>query len=96
MHLGNLSVEFDGDSFSLLPVYDMCSMGFSPKGSEVLPISFNIDEAIDKAQHVAKDFSRVARMAKEFWDRVAKDDRTSEELRKYIVESLDYRKKLDF
>lgn len=35
MHLGSLSLSIDGDRFSLLPAYDMCSMGFSPKGAEV-------------------------------------------------------------
>jgi hypothetical protein len=38
MHLGNLSYSIDRNVFRLLPVYDLCSMGFAPKsGGEVLP-----------------------------------------------------------
>ena len=41
MHLGNLSFSIEGDVFRILPVYDMCSMGFAPKSSgEVTPYSF--------------------------------------------------------
>jgi hypothetical protein len=44
MHLGNLSLRIEGHVFSLLSVYDMCSMGFAPKGGEVLPYFFNPPE----------------------------------------------------
>ena len=41
MHLGNLSLAMDGHVFRLLPVYDMCSMGFAPRsGGEVRPYAF--------------------------------------------------------
>jgi hypothetical protein len=33
MHLGNLSLAIEGSVFRLLPVYDMCSMGFAPQGA---------------------------------------------------------------
>jgi hypothetical protein len=35
MHLGNLTMGIAGNIFKLLPVYDMCSMGFAPKSREV-------------------------------------------------------------
>lgn len=41
MHLGNLSLAVEGDVFRLLPLFDMCSMGFAPKGGgEVAPYGF--------------------------------------------------------
>ena len=41
MHLGNLSLSLEGEVFRLLPLYDMCSMGFAPKsGGEVQPFVF--------------------------------------------------------
>ncbi|MFO7885191.1 MAG: hypothetical protein R6U68_10240, partial [Desulfobacteraceae bacterium] len=43
MHSGNLSLSMNGDKFHLLPVYDMCSMGFAPKSGEVLPFEFEPD-----------------------------------------------------
>lgn len=85
MHLGNLSFAFDGGVFRLLPVYDMCSMGFAPKsGGEVIPYSFvpseykginlNSEGGLDKVQNTAHDF----------WERVSKDDRISDELRAFL------------
>lgn len=84
MHLGNLSLSIDGDVFRLLPVYDMCSMGFAPKsGGEVMPYRFappdykgwNLDEA---------GISRVQNMARNFWGRVASDDRISAEFKAFL------------
>lgn len=84
MHLGNLSLSIDGDRFSLLPVYDMCSMGFSPKGTEVADLAFKALERILESQSFE---SNVLNAAIEFWQRVARDERTSAELRNYVVES---------
>ncbi|MDQ7015788.1 MAG: hypothetical protein Q9N68_05355 [Gammaproteobacteria bacterium] len=45
MHLGNLSLGIKGKGFKLLPIYDMCSMGFAPKsGSELSPYRFSPPE----------------------------------------------------
>lgn len=40
-HLDNISFKTHNDGFSLLPIYDMCSMGFAPKSNgEVTPFAF--------------------------------------------------------
>jgi hypothetical protein len=84
MHLGNLSFSIEGSVFRLLPVYDMCSMGFAPKnGGEVLPYSFvppeykgtNLNEA---------SIGVIQDMAHSFWERVANDSRISEEFKNFL------------
>jgi len=84
MHLGNLSLAIEGNVFRLLPVYDMCSMGFAPKsGGEVVPYSFtptepktiNLDE---------DDLKLVKAMAHDFWSRVARDERISPEFKDFL------------
>ena len=84
MHLGNLSFAIEGDVFRLLPLYDMCSMGFAPRsGGEVSPYSFvpmgpkriNIDEEV---------YTATKGMAHDFWERIAGDKRISDEFRKFL------------
>ena len=83
MHLGNLSLGIDGDVFRLLPVYDMCSMGFAPKSGDVLPYAFvppdlsgfNLDEGALLA---------IKKMAHGFWERVANDELISDELKAFL------------
>ena len=84
MHLGNLSFSIDGDVFRLLPVYDMCSMGFAPKsGGEVLPYSFVPPEY--KGINLGEDSIRLIQgMARNFWERVASDARISDEFKEFI------------
>ncbi len=84
MHLGNLSMAIEGNVFRLLPLYDMCSMGFAPKGGgEVPPYKFaarepkrlNIDD---------NSFEFIKTMAHDFWQRVANDERISDELKTFL------------
>jgi serine/threonine protein kinase HipA of HipAB toxin-antitoxin module len=84
MHLGNLSFAIDGNVFRLLPVYDMCSMGFAPKsGGEVLPYDFT--PALSKITVLTNDFINNAKeMAHDFWEGVTKDRRISEEFRTFL------------
>lgn len=84
MHLGNLSFSIDGGVFRLLPVYDMCSMGFAPKsGGEVIPYSFSLPEY--KGTNLDEETICVVQdMARNFWERVASDARISEELRSFL------------
>ncbi len=86
MHLGNLSLATDSNAFRLLPAYDMCSMGFAPRGNgEVLPYAFAPQHpkrlVIDDEMYAA-----ARRLALEFWNSVAQDDRISEELRDFLNE----------
>jgi len=84
MHLGNLSLAIEGNVFRLLPVYDMCSMGFAPQsGGEVPPYAFtavqprmvNLDA--DILEHIVET-------ARAFWNRVTADQRISSEFRQFL------------
>lgn len=82
MHLGNLSLGIDGNIFRLLPVYDMCSMGFAPKSAEVRPFEFipptysgPQDEIVERGMEL---------IVTGFWSRVVNDSRISDEFRSFI------------
>lgn len=83
MHLGNLSLAIEGDVFRLLPLYDMCSMGFAPRGGgEVRPYSF---VPVDDRDVACSSFpSTVKAMAYDFWERVAGDERISAEFKDFL------------
>lgn len=86
MHQGNLSLRIDGDVFRILPVYDMCSMGFAPKAGEVRPCSFvPPDLSVHRElAHLKRGLPTVIEMARDFWERVASDDRISDEFRQFL------------
>ena len=81
MHLGNLSFSITNDRFSLLPVYDMCSMSFAPKSGEVLPFEVTppsgdtLEEALEMNLH--------------FWTNLIKDQRVSKHFRNFIEQNFD-------
>jgi len=81
MHLGNLSLAIDGAVFRLLPVYDMCSMGFAPKQSEVAPYEFSPPE-FDESFPI--DLPVIKEMAHDYWSRMESDPRISEELQVFL------------
>ncbi len=89
MHLGNLSLSIEGDVFRILPVYDMCSMGFVPKSGEVRPFRFECPDLGDltifsttKADTIKTEASEMAR---DFWNRVARDSRISQDFRDFLA-----------
>jgi hypothetical protein len=84
MHLGNLSFAMDGNVFRLLPAYDMSSMGFAPKsGGEVRPYSF--EPKHPKRKLISdNEYAAVFNAAMDFWDSVARDDRISDEFRRFL------------
>jgi hypothetical protein len=83
MHLGNLSLRIDGGVFRLLPVYDMCSMGFAPKGGEVPPYAFTLPDISGTC--LGEDtLLAVKEMAHGFWDALKNDSRISDELREFL------------
>jgi len=85
MHLGNLSMGIDGSVFRLLPVYDMCSMGFAPKSTgEITPFSFVVPESNVEGLDEDK-VSRAENAAHDFWNRVASDERISSEFSEFLV-----------
>ena len=84
MHLGNLSLAIDGNVFRLLPLYDMCSMGFAPKSSGEVPL-YNFSPTPPKGVNVEKKgFELIKRMARDFWERVINDKRISDEFRGFL------------
>jgi len=87
MHLGNLSLSMTGNLFSILPIYDMCSMGFAPVHGELR--SFSLSSRLEHSRLNCLDGNtsaqqRVQALAIDFWERVAKDERISEEFRKFL------------
>lgn len=83
MHLGNLSLAIEGNVFRLLPLYDMCSMGFAPKsGGEVPPYHFVPSEP--KMVNLPDGVEHIKSMARNFWNRVASDDRISAEFKNFL------------
>lgn len=84
MHLGNLSLAMKNGIFNLLPLYDMCSMGFAPKASgEVLPFVFKAPNLEDT--EISPELIGLASdMAHEFWNNLAEDDRISISFREYL------------
>ena len=70
--------------FGLLPLYDMCSMGFAPKsGGEVPPYNFVPIEP--NRVNISEDVFKVIKtMAQDFWERVASDERISGEFKAYL------------
>jgi hypothetical protein len=84
MHLGNLSFAIDGNIFRLHPAYDMCSMGFAPKsGGEVRPYFFEPKHP-KRTLISAEAYIAAFNAALDFWDSVARDERISDEFRKFL------------
>jgi hypothetical protein len=75
MHPGNLSFAIKGEGFSLLPVYDMCSMGFAPQGNaEVRQFNFNYPDFTSSNNETLRLASDIAH---NFWSEIYQDDRIS-------------------
>lgn len=83
MHLGNLSFSIDESIFRLLPVYDMCSMGFSPRAGEVPPCNFSAP-VLKGINLKDEDIQGAKQVAHYFWERVANDGRISDEFKVYL------------
>ncbi len=85
MHPGNLSFAIEGDVFRLLPMYDMCSMGFAPRsGGEIPAYSFTPPEF--SFVNLEQDMlAHIKGIAHDFWERVADDRRISDEFQNYLA-----------
>ncbi|MBI9086013.1 MAG: type II toxin-antitoxin system HipA family toxin YjjJ [Desulfobacterales bacterium] len=85
MHLGNLSLAIEGNVFRLLPVYDMCSMGFAPKGGGEVP-PYNFVPLEPKRLNIGEDVVELIKtMAFDFWESVASDERISDEFKVFLA-----------
>lgn len=79
MHLGNLAFSIDGNRFKLLPVYDMCCMGFVPlRGGEVPLYTFKKPLMNEEQGGVVGD------LVDAFWRRVSSDERISLGFREFV------------
>ncbi|MBT5030908.1 MAG: type II toxin-antitoxin system HipA family toxin YjjJ [Proteobacteria bacterium] len=91
MHLGNLSLAIEGGVFRLLPAYDMCSMGFAPtQGGDVPPYQFTpptpfYDTSDTPEVRMANELA--GKIARNFWNNVASDQRTSDDFRKFLSDA---------
>lgn len=85
MHLGNISFSIDGSGFSLAPIYDMCSMGFSPKSTgEIPPFAFSPPDIDDSLSFIDKTPAIIKKMAGSFWKKLGESELVSEEFRFFI------------
>ena len=85
-HLGNISFAMHRDMFSLLPIYDMCSMGFAPRSNgEVAPLKFSWPVEV-RAKQVGVE--GVRHCAEKFWSALVKESLISDEFREFISESV--------
>ncbi len=87
MHLGNLSLSIDGAFFRILPVYDMCSMGFAPKSGEVPPYRFTCPD-LSGYDLKAEVIEGVESMARDFWKRLTSDQRISDEFKEFLDQGI--------
>jgi hypothetical protein len=83
MHLGNLSFAIDGNLFRLLLAYDMCSMGFAPRSGGDIP-PFNFVPKNPGSFELDVIMSSMKDIARNFWQRVARDERISEAFKEFI------------
>ncbi len=88
MHLGNISFSIGGAGFSLTPIYDMCSMGFAPRGTgEVPPFAFSEPEIDNHPEPAGASIEMIKEMAREFWNRLAASELISSGFREFIRQS---------
>lgn len=82
MHLGNVSFLIDDSGFSLAPIYDMCSMGFSPKSTgEIPPHSFSLPDIEGSLSFIQDTIPLIKVMAREFWSKLAESELISDDLK---------------
>lgn len=85
MHLGNISLAIHGDGFRLLPVYDMCSMGFAPISGHLRPYTFKGHEP--KSLTIDHEvLIKIKEMTHEFWKNVNEDRLISEKLKTFSTD----------
>lgn len=82
-HLGNISFETHNNGFRLLPIYDMCSMGFAPKSNgEITDLRF-VKPNVENINNV--NLGHIKHMAFNFWNLVKNHELVSKEFKEFIV-----------
>lgn len=88
MHLGNLSFSIQNDQFTLLPVYDMCSMRFAPLSNGEV-VAYGRVNMFSAKVNLTNEITRIVTdMIDKFWSRVVDDERISDEFRSHIKECI--------
>ncbi|MDQ6960943.1 MAG: type II toxin-antitoxin system HipA family toxin YjjJ [Mariprofundaceae bacterium] len=87
MHTGNLSLSIEGDCFKLLPIYDMCSMGFAPKSGEVLAYDF-VAPKLDDLSLEEHECLVLLKATQFFWESISLEALASDELRAFALSQL--------
>jgi serine/threonine protein kinase HipA of HipAB toxin-antitoxin module len=84
MHLGNLSLAIEENVFRPLPLYDMGSMGFAPRGGgEVPPYNF-VPSELKRLNLTEAGNDAMKMTAHDFWERVANDERISDAFKSFL------------
>lgn len=84
MHLGNLSLSMENESFRLLPVYDMCAMGFAPgRTGDVQPYDFEAPDLLN-SDLSPSETTTIKNLASEFWKNVSEDPGISRQLKAFL------------
>lgn len=85
MHLGNISFSIDGSGLSLAPIYDMCSMGFSPKSTgEILPFTFSPPDIDGPLGFIGETCAMIKEMARTFWGKLSENELISAEFKFFL------------
>ena len=85
MHLGNISFSIDGSGFSLAPIYDMCSMGFSPKSTgEIPPLAFSPPDIDGPLSFIEETIDTIEEMSRMFWGKLGEGELLSNEFKFFL------------
>jgi hypothetical protein len=85
MHLGNISFSIDDAGLGLAPIYDMCSMGFSPRSTgEIPPFSFFPPDIDSRLALFQDTIPLVKKMARAFWSTLGENTFISEDLKNFL------------
>jgi len=88
MHLGNVGFSIDGSGFNLAPIYDMCSMGFSPRSTgEIPPLAFSPPDIDGSLLFIANICPMIKDMARSFWKKMGKSEIISDEFKHFLEQA---------
>lgn len=88
MHLGNVGFSIDGSGFTLAPIYDMCSMGFSPKSTgEIPPFAFSPPDIDGSLSFIKGTCPMIKDMARSFWKKLGESELASDEFKRFLEQA---------
>ncbi|MBM9535779.1 type II toxin-antitoxin system HipA family toxin YjjJ [Desulfobulbus alkaliphilus] len=88
MHLGNVGFSIDSSGFSLAPIYDMCSMGFSPKSTgEIPPFAFSPPDIDGTLSYIKDSCPMIKGMARSFWKKTGESELVSDAFKRFLEQA---------